>query len=231
MLVLSDSGNAGKALLWGIPLGPFRPIVLPLDPVASDDLEGAAWVGGHLYTLTSSGAVRRFSPDGKGGLGRDGAAYRIGPSPYSCASLVDINCGLNFEGLCLRAVPSSARCAGYAASKKTGQLFCVVFDGDRIKIDSIKPPIQLKVPHDALSDCAFGAEAGPGKDVLLVTTNIYGGSTVYRVDEPTGALAPLDVVGLPNNEAIAVDADGSLYQMMDSDSAMSLSYRMTCEGW
>jgi hypothetical protein len=231
LLVLSDSGNGGEALLWAMPRGPFRPIRLALDAAASDDLEGAAWREGegHLYTLTSSGAVRRFRRDSRGGLERDGDAYAIGPPPYSCPSLTDVNCGMNYEGLCLRA--TSGKCAGYAASKTEGKLFCVLFDGQRLRIDPTKPPLVLHVPLHALSDCTFGSAGGPAKDVLLVTTNVYGGSKTYRVDEATGALAPLDVVGLPNNEAIAVDSDGSLYQFMDSDTRVSLAYRMTCEGW
>ena len=231
LLVLSDSGNHGEAMLWGIPSGPFRPLRLALDAAASDDLEGAAWAGGHLYTLTSSGAVRRFSPDGKGGLDRDGDAYPIGSPPYVCPRLTDSNCGPNFEGLCLRPFPSAARCAGYAASKTSGKLFCLIYEGERLRIDPIKPPLVLEVPRHALSDCAFGAEGGPANDTLLVTTNVYGGSTTYIVEESTGALATLDVSGLPNNEAVAVDSDGALYQFMDSNTSPSLAYRMTCEGW
>jgi hypothetical protein len=229
LLVLSDSGNGGEALLWAIPRGPFRPIRLTLDAAASDDLEGAAWRSEHLYTLTSSGAVRRFRRDGRGGLERDGDAYAIGPPPYSCPSLTDVNCGMNYEGLCLRA--TSGKCSGYAASKSRGELYCLLFDGKRLRIDATRSPLVLELPRHALSDCAFGAAGGPAKDVLLVTTNIYGGSKTYRVDEATGALAPLDVTGLPSNEAVAVDSDGSLYQLMDSDTRVSLAYRMTCEGW
>jgi hypothetical protein len=229
LLVLSDSGNAGEGLLWAIPHGPFRPIRLALDATASDDIEGAAWSGGHLYTLTSSGAVRRFRGDGRGGLEREGDAYAIGPAPYACSALTNINCGMNYEGLCLRS--SSARCAGYAASKSQGQLFCVVFDHERLRIDPQKPPLVLDVAHNALSDCTFGAGGGPAKDILLVTTNLYGGSKTYQVDEATGRLLLLDVAGLPNNEAIAVDSDGSFYELMDSDSRVSFAYRMTCKGW
>jgi hypothetical protein len=231
LLVISDSGNGGEALLWALPRGPFRPFRLPLDKQASDDNEGVAWLNGRLYTLTSSGAVRRFSPDGRGGLRRDGDAYPIGPPPYTCPSLTDINCGYNYEGLCLRAQPASARCAGYAASKSDGRLLCVVFDGERVRVDTIKPPLVLSVPHHALSDCAFGAADGPGKDVLLVTTNVYGGSTTYAVNEATGALKPLDVVGLPNNEAVAIGSDGSFYEFMDSDGTPSLADGFTCAGW
>jgi hypothetical protein len=231
LLVASDSGNKGEALLWAIPHGPFRSIRLPLDAAASDDLEGAAWLAGHLYTLTSSGAVRRFSPGSGGALRRDGDAYALGPPPYSCPVLTDINCGMNYEGLCLRSNPSSAPCAGYAASKREGKLLCVVFEGERLRVDPIKPELALHVPRHALSDCAFGAAHGPAKDILLVTTNVHGGSATYQVDEATGAIARLDVPGLLNNEAVAVDSDGTLYEMMDSNGSPSLASRFTCEGW
>jgi hypothetical protein len=231
LLVISDSGNAGEAMLWGIPHGPLRSIRLPLDPAASDDIEGAAWLAGQLFTLTSSGAVQVFLPDGTGGLTRVGNAYGLGPPPFACPSLKDINCGKNYEGLCLRAKPSSARCAGYAASKRDETLDCLVLEGGKLRVDPIKPPIVLDLPRQSLSDCAFGAADGPARDVLLVTTNVYNGSTSYEVDEATGTLAPLDVVGLPNNEAIAVDSTGALYELMDSDSKASLAYRLVCEGW
>lgn len=232
MLAVSDSGNNGSAMLWRIPAGPFRSLRLPLDSAASDDLEGLAFREHHLYALTSTGAVRRFSADGRGGVVRDGSAYPIGPPPYACAKLTTLeDCGINYEGLCLRPESAKARCAGYAASKAQGTLYCVVFKGDRLAIDDIKPPLKLALPKNALSDCAFGAAGGPAEDVLLVTTNIFGGSTTYEVRENDGALAALDVTGLPNNEAVAVDRDGALYMMMDGDAPTSPAYRMTCSGW
>ena len=231
MLVISDSGHAGAVLLWKIPSGPARFINLPLDASASDDLEGSAWRDHHLFTLTSSGAVRRFSPDGKGGLARDGDAYPIGPAPYTCSSLTAGNCGKNYEGLCLRAPGDVARCAGYAASKKEGALYCLVFRGEKLEVDALKPPIKLGLAKTALSDCAFGAAGGPAEKTLVVTTNIYGGSSSYVVDEATGARTLLDVPVLPTNEAIAIDKDGALYQFMDANNDVSLSSRMSCNGW
>lgn len=126
ILVVSDSGRKGAAVAWAPgSADPPRPLVLPLDPGASDDLEGMAWVpgrggeesSGRLYTLTSSGAVQVYAPDGRGGLRPTEAMVRLGPPPLSCPDLHDINCGKNWEGLCLRARPEPARCAGYAASK------------------------------------------------------------------------------------------------------------------
>jgi hypothetical protein len=241
ILVVSDSGRGGAALAWRIPSGPARAIRLPLDPAASDDLEGMAWVsahaaggGGALYTLTSSGAVRRFVPDGQGGLRRDQDAYALGKSPHACTNLRDVNCGRNYEGLCLRPRNVSARCAGYAASRASSELDCVVFDGDRLVADELRPPMHLGrglVPAGALSDCAFGAASGPASATLLVTTNVYGGSSTYAVTEPSGALTPLEGLGTLNNEAVAVDGDGAVLLFGDIDSEVSPGMRATCKGW
>ena len=231
IVAFADSGNHGEAMMWPVAGGPLRASRLELDKLASDDVEGAAWAGGHLYTLTSSGAVRRYTPSPSGDIVRDRAAYPIGPAPYVCDSLRDGNCGKNFEGLCLRSTARPSRCAGFAASKADGALYCVVFRGDALAVDLVKPPIQLALKKHALSDCAFGSPGGPAEDVLVVTTNIYGGSTTYLVDEATATLTSLDVAGLPSNEAIAIDRDGALYQFMDGNTKVSPTYRATCQGW
>jgi hypothetical protein len=218
-------------MLWTIPDGPIRRIQLALDKGASDDIEGAAWALGHLYTLTSSGAVRRYTPTPQGELSRDRNAYALGPPPLTCPRLRDGNCGNNYEGLCLRASVDGASCAGYAASKTKGALFCLVFRGDSLAIDTTRAPIQLDLAPRALSDCAFGAAGGPAENTLLVTTNIYGGSRTYIVDEASGALAQVDIAGLPSNEGIAVDHLGAIYQFMDGDTSVSPAYRTVCHGW
>jgi hypothetical protein len=239
LLVVSDSGRKGAAVLWRLPAGPSRALTLPLDATASDDIEGIAWsassrsgVEGALYTLTSSGAVRRFIADGHGGLRRDQDAYALGPSPYSCPNLHDVNCGRNYEGLCLRPRSLPARCAGYAASRKASELDCLVWQGDRLVADTLWPSVALPgIAPGALSDCAFGADPGPARSKLLVTTNVHGGSTTYLVSEPKTALLPLDVSGTLNNEAVAVGSDGALYQLADIDGEPSPASRSTCKGW
>ncbi len=200
-----------------------------------------AWVsdgsGAHLYTLTSSGAVRRFVPNGSGGLRRDEDAYRIGAPPLSCPDLRAVNCGKNWEGLCLRRPNAEGRCAGYAASKSEASLYCVTRDNrGRLAIDPTRAPVVLALGtlfghRDVLSDCAFGAAGGPAEDVLLVTTNVFGGSTTYVVDESTGRVAPLPLVSTPSNEAIAVDSHGALYAFMDDNGETSIAARFTCSGW
>lgn len=218
-----------------------RPLVLPLDTVASDDLEGMAWFadgsGPHLYTMTSSGAVRRFAPDGSGSLRRDDDVYRIGAPPLSCSDLRAVNCGKNWEGLCLRGPRGEGPCAGYAASKAETALYCVGRDErGRLSIDPRRAPRVLALDglfghRDVLSDCAFGAVGGPAEDLLFVTTNVYGGSTTYVVDEATGRATPLDLVTTPSNEAIAVDSRGAFYAFMDDNGETSIAARFECTGW
>jgi len=232
ILALGDSDNHGDGMIWPLsPPGPLRPVKLELDSLASDDIEGAAWAGGHLFTLTSSGAVRRYTPSADGTLVRDRSAYPIGPASFLCDSLFDGNCGKNFEGLCLRPATSTARCAGYAASKADDALYCVNFRGDALVIDPRVAPVKLALALQALSDCAFGTAGGPAEETLVVTTNIYGGSRTYVVDEVTGALSLILVPGLLNNEAVVVDRDGALYEFMDANTSVSPSLRATCTGW
>ena len=232
LLVVSDSGGAGAALAKRLSNGVTRHLTLPLDAAASDDLEGIAWRGGRLYTLTSSGAVRRFTPDGTGGLTRDQNAYALGAEPYACADLAGINCGKNYEGLCLRAVSADEPCAGYAASRAEGKLYCLVLDGAGVlSASTTQPPIDLDVAGDSLSDCAFGA-AGAAQGVLAVATNVYNGSRSYRVDEANGALTKLPTTFVLNLESVAIDHDGALYTFSDDNSESdSPTHKLACENW
>jgi hypothetical protein len=237
ILVVSDSDRQGAALAYALPGGPARALRLPLDPYVSDDVEGIAWLAGHLYAMVSLGYVERFTPV-LGELTRDVDAYPLGAAPFVASWTTASDRPPDFEGLCLRAAASGSApaagapvCAGYAASRAYGWLVCLVFDGDRLRVNPDHPRITLDLPKQSLSDCAFGVADGPARDDLLVTTNIRGGSTVYRVDETTGALTPIDVEGTANNEAIAVDHDGRLYQMMDPNTDRSPAVRATCTGW
>jgi len=231
MLIVADSENNGAALAYAIPDGPARSLTLPLDARVGDDVEGLAWRGKHLYSLVSSGYIERFTPDGKGGVTRDGPAYPLGAPPYVETSTGMPGLPPDFEGLCLRAEGEAGRCAGYAASRAYGWLLCLRFDGERLRVDPDHPRVALDVKKHSLSDCAFGAADGPGRDTMLVATNFYGGSTVYRFDERTNALTPIEIAGTANDEGVAIDHEGRLYQFMDGNSAHSPSARATCTGW
>jgi hypothetical protein len=234
LLVVADSDRRGAALAYALPDGPARKLTLPLDLGVTDDVEGIAWRAGHLYALASTGYVERFTPD-KGELTRDEDAYPLGPPPFT-SSHPTYAWGQppDFEGLCLRPPSrqtSPARCAGYAASRAYGWLVCLVFEGDRLRVSPTHPRLPLSVNKEALSDCAFGTAGGPAGEDLLVTTNVRGGSTVYKVDEETGALAEIKIESTLNNEAIAIDHDGRLYQFMDSNAERSPALRAMCTGW
>jgi hypothetical protein len=231
LLVVSDSDNRGAAVAYALPAGPERRLSLPLDPRVSDDIEGIAWYAGHLYALASTGYIERFRPNGKGGLARDAPAYGLGGAPYTTNARFLLGTPPDFEGLCLRPPGLRGRCAGYAASRAYGWLVCLQWSGERLRVDADHPRLALDLRKHSLSDCAFGDGQGPARGVLLVATNIYGGSTVYRVDEDTGALAAIDVEDTANDAAIAIDGDGRLVQVMDANSSTSPSVRATCTGW
>jgi hypothetical protein len=227
LVVISDSGQDGLALAVTLPDGPSRELRLPLDKAAGDDTEGLAWHSGHLYALTSAGFVLAMTPDGRGGLTRGSPAYPLGPVPFVCDVADDVNCGKNYEGLCLRS-GRSARCAGYAASRTEGALYCLSLTGDRLQIDQTRPPLVLPVRRDSLSDCAFGSGDGPAANALVIATNLHGGSQVYVVDESTGGISPIAVPGILNDEAVAIDHTGALYQAMDDNGTPSPANRAVC---
>lgn len=233
MLIVSDSGNAGAALSLPIAGGVARSFSLALDAAASDDLEGIAWRGGKLYTLTSSGAVRRFTPNGSGGLVRDQDAYPLGPVPHACADLGGINCGRNYEGLCLRSASIDAPCAGYAASRADGKLYCLTLDGNGVLAAStIIPPIDTGLGTDKLSDCAFGTAGGGAEHVLTIAGNVYDLSRSYRIDEASGQKTQLPTAFLLNLEAVALDREGALYTFSDDNSQNpSPTRRLRCVSW
>jgi hypothetical protein len=234
LVVVSDSGQNGEAIAFGLPDGPSRALTLPLDRKAGDDTEGLAWRAGHLYALTSAGFVLDMVPDGRGGLSRKDPAYPLGPAPFVCDVVNDVNCGKNYEGLCLRGAVTGApasrppRCVGYAASRAEGALYCLSMTGDRLAIDQVHPPLILPLRHDSLSDCAFGSVDGPASEALVITTNLHGGSQVYVVDESSGGVSPIAVPGILNDEAVVIDHTGALYQAMDDNGTPSPATRATC---
>jgi hypothetical protein len=227
LLVVSDSGNGGEALV--VPTGAGaapRKLVLPLDRGASDDLEGAAFADGRLYTLTSSGAVRAFVFEG-GEARRLSDAYRLGPEPASCGDLGKVNCGRNYESLCLRRTPVAGRPRGWAASKEESRFYPLAVDAaGRLLIDASFQPITVAVAPRSVSDCTF---APTGE--LLVVTNVHDGNRTFVLDEATGEARVVDVPGLLNLEAVGADAAGHLYLFSDTNGRPSAARRFACTGW
>jgi len=236
LLIFGDSGSSGAGVALDIGSGAVRNITLPLDTNVSDDIEGIAWSGGKLYAITSSGAMQRFTPNGAGGLVRDGDAYAIGPAPtLSCGNLSNTNCGPNYESLCLRTDPSGHACVGYAGSKSDGKLYCLTIDNGtgRLVASATTRAIETNLGNQRLSDCAFGAGPGPAAGALVLATNIFGANKIYRV-AGGGVLVelPAPTPALTNIEAITVDRDGTLYVVEDNDSSNPSAIRKsTCTGW
>lgn len=224
LVVLADSDRKGAALV--VPLdgpGAARAIRLPLDAAASDDVEGGAFASGLLYTLTSSGWARAYRRTAAGDFELALPAWPIAEPPIACKDPRAANCASNFEGLCLRDAAVGA-VVGFAAAKETSTLHPLVRDaGGRLRIDPSARPIALPLAHRTVSDCAFGPDGR-----LLVATNLLGFDRVYEVDVSSGAVAPLGVAGLLNDEALAVDPRGRLWILQDDGKGPSALRRYEC---
>src|SRR5262249_40606412 len=137
---------------------------LPLGDGAGDDLEGIALGGGVLWGLTSAGWMRFWFGD----LSLDGGPYAISDeATFTCAA-DGVNCGKNYEGLCLHPSAGPAGILGFAASKADGRLWCLVADARGKMV--IDPHCSIPVaPRDALADCAFS----PDGKILLAGGNAF----------------------------------------------------------
>lgn len=238
LLVVSDSGNHGAYVIVDAETGAtLESGALPLSTEASDDIEGLAARGGEFYGLTSSGWIRVWRRRGKG-FELVGKPYPLGPVDLPddkhdhhppkgdgmvCAGPV-INCGRNYEGLCLAPRPPKDACVGFAASKADGHLYCLTDEAGKLvvhrdrSIDVARPGV--------LADCAFGDDG-----TLWVGNNLFDLGNVYRVahwDDPShasltrvGALA----VGFP--EGIAARGN-VVYRFSDMGRAPSLMARFRC---
>jgi hypothetical protein len=227
VLVVGDSGTVGQF----VELDPESGAVLhtghlPLDKGASDDLEGLTRVGETLYTITSSGFVRhhRRAADGTYTLAQ--SAYPIGDPPATCADSRRVNCGRNYEGLCLSETTTDAQCTGFAVSKTDGAMYCLeLVDG---KIRAVDAPVIAVAKAEELTGCSF-ADAG----FAWVGANMFGGNAVYRArDWSTPASAQIDKVGADGpgfSEAIAAGPSGVLYRFSDDGGAPSLAEKYVCE--
>ncbi len=231
LFVIGDSGNAGRGALVDLTTTAATAGQVLLDASATDDIEAMAFHGGRLYTLTSAGAVRESTVFGTNFVAM-GSTYRIGAVPFSCPDLLSGNCAKDYEGLCLRGgAPAPDGCAGYAASKSDGALYCVTMDVDGHLAVRATEPIRLGLPANSLSDCAFGAEGSPYDQVLLVATNGNNANRAYRVDATTGAKTILPTPAATSLEAIALDGEGRVYLFSDTDVQSSPSLRFTCGPW
>lgn len=219
LLVVSDSGHGGQFVLYQPQSGQLTSGALPVDDGASDDLEGvAADALGTVYAITSSGYVRHWRFTAEGTALAETLSYPLsdfGGDLESCTPF-GINCGKNFEGLCLSRLPLDNGCSGYAVSKAEGALYCVTGgNGTPLGINPGVDPLYV-APENQLSGCAL---SGNEFNTLYVALNIYGGSDVLRVTFDANGSGDWQKLGLfagINPEAIAVDDAGVIWVINDT---------------
>ncbi len=251
LLVVGDSGNHGAYGILDPDTGAtIETGKLPLSDDASDDLEGLSAIGDRFYGLTSSGWIRVWQRRGQG-FEQVEKAYPLGPvergetggkAPRGI-DLTDrkgrdrppdgdgmvcgahaINCGRNYEGLCLAPAAHAGGCVGFAASKADGHLYCLTEEAGKLAVHRDRA-IAITRPG-ALADCTFGDDGA-----VWAASNLFDISRVYRVthwEDPASAevelIGPLPI-GFP--ELIAVRGD-VVYRMSDMGVAPSLMARFRC---
>lgn len=234
VVVVADSGNGGDYLVLDDDDG--RVLAAGKVPLGGpgDDLEGLATDGTLLWAITSSGHLRAWS-------GLDGAtpaadlgkplALAIPAYPLDAAEpckLTQVNCGLNFEGLCLVAPHATGtrppqRCDGYAASKATGKLLCLVRDGDRYRLDPSRS-IVAAAP-EALAACEIASDGA-----VWTGENLFGSNRVQRfaagIDRAplgTGFAETMALAPAPNGDTI-------VFRFSDLGRSPSRASRYRCRG-
>jgi hypothetical protein len=251
LLVVGDSGTQGAFLeldpATGAVLASGR---LPLGRGASDDLEGLTAIGDTIYGITSSGWMRHWRRHPTRPAARRYELVR-GPYPVAkpgrddaglvCASGGDVNCGRNYEGLCLHDPPEAgkdpaAACAGFAVSKADGALYCLTIERDGAVRAHAEDPIAV-APPETLTGCDFAPAAARARDqaadLLWVGSNAFGANRVFTVSgwqAPASArVALVGVLGMGFGEAMALGPDGAVYRFSDTASARSLADKYQCE--
>jgi hypothetical protein len=238
LLIVGDSGNHGG---YGV-VDPDTGVTvetgtLPLSDEASDDIEGLSARGARIYGLTSSGWVRVWQ--------RKDRRFELVEKPYPlgpidlpdtknnnrapkgdgmvCRGNV-VNCGRNYEGLCLAARPRSPDCIGFAASKADGHIYCLSDEAGKLVVHHDRA-IAITRPG-ALADCAFGDD-----DTLWVGNNMFDLGIVYRVahwDDPAHAVVErVGILAIGFAEVIAARGD-VVYRMSDTGDAPSMMAKFRC---
>jgi hypothetical protein len=244
LAVIGDSGTSGAYVLISPETGAVRESGrLPLGIGASDDLEGLSARQGELYAITSSGWIRQWRRR------RDefvlvATPYPIaevdrslepvpgtGSAPIAGSGLAcvgeGINCGKNYEGLCLRAGPvGHGECAGFAASKGEGRLYCLTLTQGRLHGDPGRSIAVVDPGH--LTSCDFSTD----DEILWVGTNAFGGSRMYRVDDwrkpAESKVVFVATLGPGFPEASAVGPEGEVYRFSDTGSSPSFQRKFRC---
>lgn len=232
LLVVSDSGHRGAYGVVDPETGAtVETGALPLSGEASDDVEGLAARGDDIYGLTSSGWIRRWRRT-PGGFALVDKPYPLAPIDPGEAGGRDamvckgrsINCGRNYEGLCLAHRPRSPSCIGFAAAKADGRLYCLSEQAGRFVVHRDRA-IAVTRPG-ALADCAFSDD-----DTLWAGSNMFDLGRAYRIarwDEPAAAqVDEAGILAVGFAEVIAARGD-VVYRMSDTGGAPSAMARFRC---
>ncbi len=228
VVVVGDSGTRGAFAIIdagsGAGLATGR---LPLDRGVSDDIEGLSRVGDIYHALTSGGYMRHYRRTGATKFDLAVKAYAL--AGVSCDSPRKTNCGRDFEGLCLADPLPESGCAGFAASRRDGELICLVAgEGGRLRSDAAQT-IRVASPR-ALSGCDIAPSADG--QALYAATNMFGGNTLVRVHgwrEP--ALARIERLagsGIGFIEAVAAAPGGIVYRFSDTATPTSGMGKYSC---
>ena len=216
LLVVSDSGNdgayvevdaAGEVQARGrLPLG-----------TSGDDVEGLALDGDRIWGLTSSGQLLAWQRSADGYTLVDG-----GPLDATCGPTT-VNCGANYEGLCLSPTPLADGCDGYAAAKATGALVCLHRDGRGWKLAADRAyPVTGK---GKLADCAIAADG-----TVWTGDNGFGLSAVrqWAIGADGATLIGKAALGIGFPEVLAFGPEHTVYRFSDLGGAPSLSLAFRC---
>jgi hypothetical protein len=239
LVVIGDSGNHGAYELLDPDDGHVREHgALPLGDT-TDDLEGLAVRGDRVYGLTSPGWIYAWTRQDHGFALVEGP-YPLGPvdatlplkggmgdKPPKGDGMVcgahGVNCGRNYEGLCLAARPRGGL-VGFAAAKADGHLYGLREVDGKLVVDRAAA-IAIARPG-VVADCAFADD-----DTLWVGSNLFDLGNVYRVDgweaPATAQVVRLEALGLGFPEGLAVRGD-VFYRFSDAGGAPSLMAKFRC---
>jgi hypothetical protein len=201
-LVIADSGNEGRGLIVDEAAQVTIPVTLPLGAGAGDDLEGLDIApDGRVFGITSAGWLRawRFESEGSQASLVFGPA-RVSDDPEWTCAPNGVNCGPNYEGLCLHPAPDGAegdRCAGWLVSKARGELVCLRTAGEGYRVDTAV--LKVVAPANQLSGCAYEPEP-PYR--LVVAGNVFSGDRIWEVGDHD--IEQLPESGAGNQETLLV---------------------------
>jgi len=232
LIVVGDSGNHGAYVIVDPVDGTERETGrLPLGTGGGDDLEGLAVRDGVLVGLTSAGWILAWQ--------RDGHGFALVDGPYAVGDLASglacdpkrVNCGKNYEGLCLRSGPiPDGECAGLAASKQDGALHCLVLRAGRLAV--APPAIPISAP-ETLTGCDLAPDGA-----VWAGTNLFGASRVYRIIDWTtpattaARVEELEPLGDGFPESIAIGPAGAgavlVYRFSDLGGTPSAVAKYRC---